>query len=287
MKQYGHEWVSENWNNVTDTYMTCNLKFKSLVRDPDGLRGETPPHPLCFGLEAAITPPWWQQREESVVGVMEVLYDLLSPHPPPPGINVLYGWEFTSDGALCWPHHPLQDQVIPLSAAPKPLSDAACQDALYDAPWGAAWSPFSVWGGRDADRLSLPGCWRERTMINPLWCRHRDIWSSPPSPPGLGWSVGLVVPLLFRPKISYQLLSFCWCSQRGCSPGTSSPGESLPLGRLSLYCQRSGPPQLCLDDTWWWWRSLTWPHSHVCTLLCWWWGGMRCGWPPALPVVCP
>ncbi len=32
-----------------------------------------------------------------------------------------------------WPHHPLQGQAFPLSAAPKPGSDAACQDALYGA----------------------------------------------------------------------------------------------------------------------------------------------------------
>ncbi len=38
------------------------------------------------------------------------------------------------DIAFCWPHHPLQGQVVKvvnLSAAPKPGSDAACQDTLY------------------------------------------------------------------------------------------------------------------------------------------------------------
>ncbi len=51
--------------------------------------------------------------------------------------------------------------------------------------WVAAWSPFGVWG---ADGLSSQRCWRERTMINPLWCRHQSLWSCPPSPLILmGW----------------------------------------------------------------------------------------------------
>ncbi len=44
--------------------------------------------PLCFGLEAAVVPPW-QQREWSVVGVMEVFSDPLSRRPAPPGENGL------------------------------------------------------------------------------------------------------------------------------------------------------------------------------------------------------
>ena len=135
-------------------------------------------------------------------------------------------------------------------------------------------------------------------MTGPGWCEHRGIWSHPPSPPGphLYWEGGSSSAASWWGPWSAPWS--CWRSAWGSCPYTTLLGGWSQSSRRSHHYFKSGPPQLCRQQTWPWCWSLRWTRSHGCKgstaeglarslggPRCWGWGGMTHGVPLVPPMV--
>lgn len=70
------------------------------IHDADGLWVEAFSQSLCTGLQAAITFPLLQHKEEGIVGMTVVSDDFLGSGPTSPGVNVLEVGKCAPDGTF-------------------------------------------------------------------------------------------------------------------------------------------------------------------------------------------